>query len=86
MHDGCRSSVCGGSGVYRVKAAKLYTFAIGLNARPPFLAVRMPRYATQPDRAIFARAGILRVDALIRVPQVAQPVVAGLAVDVVNHA
>jgi hypothetical protein len=46
MHDGCRSSVCGGSGVYRVKTAKLYTFAIGLNARPPFFAVRMPRYAT----------------------------------------
>jgi hypothetical protein len=81
----CCSSIRGRSRFYGIKAAKLNGLAASLNARSPFFTVRVPRYAAQPDGAVFACASILRVDVLIRVAQIAQPIVASIAVDVVNY-
>jgi hypothetical protein len=80
------SSIRGRSRFYGVKTAKIHTLFVGLNAGSPFVAVRVTRYATYADRAVFARARILSVDVLVSIPQIADPIVACVAVDVVDYA
>jgi hypothetical protein len=80
------SSIRGRSRLYCVKAANVHLFAVCLNAGAPFFAYAMPSNASYADRAVLARASILRVDVLVSIPQIAQPIVACVAVDVVDYA